>query len=127
MGCLQELSKSTDPDRRLLYGCALDAQETGNRELALMALKLVLDRIGLVAPDVGHIPTILRCTIRLTMAEIEGSRESESSIESLCSLLEKGEYMLLISSGAWNLYSGQPRIKPNDQDKDPEVQRNRVR
>lgn len=106
MGCLQELSKSTDPDRRLLYGCALDAQETGNRELALMALKLVLDRIGLVAPDVGHIPTILRCTIRLTMAEIEGSRESESSIESLCLLLEKGKYMLLISSGAWNLYFG---------------------
>lgn len=99
VGCLQGLSESTDPDRRLLYGCALDAQETGNRELALMALKLVLDQIGLVAPDVGHIPTILRCTIRLTMAEIEGSRESESSVESLCLLFEKGKCMLFVSRG----------------------------
>ncbi|KAH0614706.1 uncharacterized protein H6S33_000342 [Morchella sextelata] len=87
--CLQHLSESSDPDRRLLYGCALDAQETGNRELALVALRLVLDQIGLVAPDIGHIPTILRCAIRLTMAEIEGSREAEATIESLCLLLEK--------------------------------------
>lgn len=94
VSCLQGLSESTDPDRRLLYGCALDAQETGNRELALMALKLVLDQIGLVAPDAGHIPTILRCAIRLTMAEIEGLRESESSVESLCLLFEKGRLPL---------------------------------
>lgn len=104
VSCLRGLSESTDPDRRLLYGCALDAQETGDRELALMALKLVLDQISLVAPDVGHIPTILRCTIRLTMAEIEGSREPESSVESLCLLLEKGKCMLLVSHGTRSLY-----------------------
>lgn len=99
VSCLRGLSESIDPDRRLLYGCALDAQETGDRELALMALKLVLDQIGLVVPDVGHIPTILRCTIRLTMAEIEGSREPESSVESLCLLFEKGKYILFVSWG----------------------------
>lgn len=93
--CLRHLSESNDPDRRLLYGCALDAQETGNRELALVALGLVLDQIGLVTPDIGHIPTILRCAIRLTMAEIEGSREAEVTVESLCLLLEKGRLLLL--------------------------------
>lgn len=61
-----------------------------------MALKLVLDQIGLVAPDIGHIPTILRCAIRLTVAEIEGSRESEAAVESLCLLLEKGMYSFII-------------------------------
>jgi len=100
VSCLQGLSECADPDRRLLYGCALDAQETGNRELALVALKLVLERISLIAPDVGHIPTILRCAIRLTMAEIEGSREPESSVESLCLLFEKGKCPLVILYGS---------------------------
>jgi hypothetical protein len=125
--CLQHLSESSDPDRRLLYGCALDAQETGNRELALVALRLVLDQIGLVAPDIGHIPTILRCAIRLTMAEIEGSREAEATIESLCLLLEKGRLLLLPYVGTILIFmeaaeqAKRSRQKPRTSDKHIEI------
>ncbi|KAL7275567.1 sporulation-specific protein 22 [Rhizina undulata] len=87
--CLKSLAECQDSDRRLLYACALDAQDIGNRKQALNALKMVLQKLDVIAPEIGHIPAILRCTIRLTMAEIECSKDGSANVESLCFLYEK--------------------------------------
>lgn len=90
MSSLRRICGNEATDRRLLYACALDAQEIGNRKLALKALKEILHKFDTFPPESCHLPALLRSTLRLTMAEIEGSRDAQSSIEYLCTLYEYG-------------------------------------
>jgi len=81
-----------ESDIRLLYTCALDAQEVGNGGMALKSMTYILRQAegsSIVAPKM---PVILRSMIRLTMKEIEGTRDARSLVESICGLYESGTH-----------------------------------
>jgi hypothetical protein len=99
--CLKSISENPDTDQKLLYACALDSQEVGNRKLALRTLQLVLDGLETFSYEASNAPVLLRCLIRLTMTEIEGTRDAKNNIESLCTLYEKGNWILRVASNAW--------------------------
>jgi len=99
MNCLTVISQHPESDHRLLYTCALDAQEIGNKKIALKSLQYIL---GLAenSPDVASkLPVILRSTIRLTMTEIENTRDARSHVENLCNLYDRGKHRFSGVSG----------------------------
>ncbi|KAF8252313.1 SPO22-domain-containing protein [Wilcoxina mikolae CBS 423.85] len=84
LSCLASIAENPSTDQQLLYACALDSQEVGNRKLALRTLKLVLDSLETFPPsEASKAPILLRCIIRLTMTEIEGASDAKNNIESL--------------------------------------------
>jgi hypothetical protein len=99
--CLRIICSSSK-DLTLLYACVLDAQQVGNRPLALTALQLVLEKQGTVenssagSHNAVHLPSLLRSTISLTSAVLDGSKhaegspEAEANVEKLCKLFEGG-------------------------------------
>lgn len=89
MSSLRSICESETHTKQLLYACALDAQEVGHRKVALMALRMILDNIEIQSYE--HLPALLRCTIKLTMTEIESTSYSATNVDSLCALYEKGE------------------------------------
>ena len=99
--CLRIISSSSK-DPTLLYACVLDAQQVGNRHLALAALQLVLEVEGTfdnqsTGPSCTvHMPSLLRSTISLTCAALDGSKhaegspEAEANVDKLCKFFEGG-------------------------------------
>ena len=99
--CLQAISSSCK-DPTLLYACVLDAQQVGNRHLALAALQLVLEKQGTFENQgcgsacAVHMPSLLRSTISLTSTVLDGSKhaegspEAEASVDKLCRFFEGG-------------------------------------
>lgn len=72
--CLASLAKSIDKDRRHLYACVLEAQQSGNRAMAVAAFQALIDR-----PSEGvQLPALLRCTVRLLMEELETSTTTQT-------------------------------------------------
>lgn len=90
INCLEIIAQHPDSDHRLLYTCALDAQEIGNRRIALRSLQYILGLAENSSEVAAKVPVILRSTIRLTMTEIENTRDARSHVENLCSLYERG-------------------------------------
>lgn len=69
--CLSALVKHDDKERRYLFACVLEAQQSGNRALAIAAFQALLEQ-----PPTGvQLPALLRCTARLLMEELESSAE----------------------------------------------------
>jgi hypothetical protein len=109
--CLQIISSSSK-DPTLLYACVLDAQQVGNRPFALAALQLVLERQGTFESHgtgscAVHMPSLLRSTISLTSAVLDGSKNAEGSpeatanVEKLCKFFEGGvSFFGLLSANA---------------------------
>lgn len=98
--CLRVIASSSK-DPTLLYACVLDAQQVGNRPLALAALQLVVEKQGTFeghssASSALHLPSLLRITISLTAQDLDGSKhpegspEAEASVEKLCRFFEGG-------------------------------------
>lgn len=98
--CLRIISSSSK-DPTLLYACVLDAQQVGNRQLALAALQLVLEKHNSLdgrgtGSSTVHLPSLLRSTISLTSAALDGSKnpqgspEAEASVDKLCKFFEGG-------------------------------------
>jgi hypothetical protein len=99
--CLRVISSSSE-DPTLLYACVLDAQQVGNRHLALAALQLVLETQNTFESQSSgstctvHMPSLLRSTISLTSTvldgskHIEGSLEAEANVDKLCKFFEGG-------------------------------------
>jgi len=98
--CLQVIA-SSPKDPTLLYACVLDAQQVGNRPLALATLQLVVEKQGAfeshgAASSTLHLPSLLRITISLTSQDLdgsnypEGSPEAEANVEKLCRFFEGG-------------------------------------
>lgn len=95
--CLQMISSSSK-EPTLLYACVLDAQQLGNKPQALLALHLVLEKQDYDTPITVHLPSLIRCTIGLTSAILDGSEntaedstDQETNVEKLCFLFERGE------------------------------------
>lgn len=91
--CLRSLCENPSTDHRLLYACAMDAQDIGNRKIALQTLeRIVFTTMDTTPDEVCHVPSLLRCHIRLVVAEIEGKRnqaEREPLIDGLCQIYER--------------------------------------
>ncbi|EME48399.1 hypothetical protein DOTSEDRAFT_119511 [Dothistroma septosporum NZE10] len=71
MSSLQIVMKHSNTDPTHLYACALDAQQSDMRPMAVAALQAILDQ----RPPGMHLPSLLRCTARLIMSEsdVQGS------------------------------------------------------
>lgn len=90
--CLQSLCETPSTDRRLLYACAMDAQDVGNREIALQTLSRIVFTTEGSVDDVCHVPSLLRCHIRLVMAEMDSKKtqaERDQYVEQLCQIYER--------------------------------------
>jgi hypothetical protein len=61
--------RTAGQDPTYLYACALDAQQSHMRPMAVIALQAILDR----KPPGAHLSAVLRCTARLLIAELEAS------------------------------------------------------
>lgn len=65
--CLQAVLKNADRDATFLYACALEAQQSQMRYIAVAALQTILDK----RPPGIHLPSLLRCTARLLIGELQ--------------------------------------------------------
>ena len=98
--CLEVVHNASSEDSNLLYACVLDAQEVGDKDLAVAALQLVLEKYQYNAPSTIHLPALLRCIIRLIISQLESKTVSASGsevddiIDRLCKLFEVGELLL---------------------------------
>ncbi|OBT69660.1 hypothetical protein VE03_00976 [Pseudogymnoascus sp. 23342-1-I1] len=93
--CLNKVYEAATDDSTLLYACALDAQQVGDKALTIAALQLVFQKYEYNAPSSVNFPALVRCTIRLILSQLE-SVESEkdidmhSAVDQLCKLFEGG-------------------------------------
>jgi hypothetical protein len=67
MESLQVVLKHADRDATFLYACALEAQQSQMRHIAVAALQTILDK----QPPGVHLPSLLRCTARLLIGELD--------------------------------------------------------
>lgn len=83
---LHALSKHAEKDPSCLYACILEAEQVRSRHLAVLGLQRLLDK----QLHGTHLPSLLRCTARLMMNELE-SEESRSNgaVEKIVSLFER--------------------------------------
>jgi tetratricopeptide (TPR) repeat protein len=94
--CLERLSISSEKDAKLLYACVMDAQEVGDKAMAVEALELVLERCEHTILSEIHLPALLRVTIRLVKSQLEVKEAGSNVVEdhgvlSLCKLFEAGK------------------------------------
>ncbi len=79
-------------DATLLYACVLDAQQNGDRQITMKSLQMVLEKYEYSAPDGVHLPALLRCTIRLVLAQVDANDVPEEQkpalVEELCRLFD---------------------------------------
>lgn len=88
---LEKVYSNATKDATLLYACILDAQQLGNKELAIKALQMVLEKYEFATPDGVHMPALIRCTIRLIIAQLEAKDpavQQEATVEQLCRLFD---------------------------------------
>lgn len=64
---LNIVAKQADRDPAFLYGCVLEAQQSRMRQLAVAALLAIMDKL----PSNVHHTSLLRCTAKLLMGELE--------------------------------------------------------
>lgn len=91
VNALDKVYNSASKDATLLYACILDAQQIGNKELAIKALQMVLEKYEYATPEGVHMPALLRCTIRLIIAQLEADDvaiQPEAAVEQLCRLFD---------------------------------------
>ncbi|KAK5116066.1 hypothetical protein LTR85_009348 [Meristemomyces frigidus] len=69
---LHIITKHADRDPTFLYACVLEAQQSDYRRLAVAALQGLLDK----QPNGVHLPSLLRCTARLLIGELDAKERS---------------------------------------------------
>ncbi|KAI7074342.1 hypothetical protein KC327_g5276 [Hortaea werneckii] len=83
---LHHLSKNADKDPACLYACILEAEQIRSRSLAVLGLQRLLDK----QLHGTHLPSLLRCTARLMMKELESEESrSDEAMEQIVSLFER--------------------------------------
>lgn len=82
---LNLVSRHSHNDPEYLYACVLEAQQSGMRMMAVAALQALLDQ----QPPGIHLPSLLRCTARLLIAELETqSRSLNEAMEEVVLVFE---------------------------------------
>ena len=64
--CLEILVKNVDREPRYLYACVLEAQQSGDRAMAVAAFQALVNQ----PLNGAQLPALLRCTARLLMEEL---------------------------------------------------------
>jgi hypothetical protein len=76
--CLGSLVKHVDKEPRYLYACVMEAQQSGNRAMAVAAFQALVDQ-----PSNGiQLPALLRCTVKLLVEELETLNRSLAEVTS---------------------------------------------
>lgn len=84
-GSLQAVMNCADRDPTFLYACVLDAQQSGMRTIAVAALQAILDK----QPARIHLPSLLRCTARLLVGELDAKETvDDEAMEKLVCVFE---------------------------------------
>ena len=82
---LAVVMKHADRDPTFLYACVLEAQQSQMRHIAVAALQGILDKL----PPGVHLPSLLRCTVRLLIGELEAqSQEQDELMEEILRVFE---------------------------------------
>jgi hypothetical protein len=76
--CLGSLAKHVDKEPRYLYACVLEAQQSGNRAMAVAAFQVLVNQ----PPNGVQLPTLLRCTVKLLVEELDTLNRPLSEITS---------------------------------------------
>ena len=83
---LEALAHGSDGNYNFLYAAVLETQQSGMRSVAVAALQTLLDR----QPPGVHLPTLLRCTVRIMMGELQAQeRVTLETLEEVTQLFEK--------------------------------------
>ncbi|KAF2872932.1 meiosis protein SPO22/ZIP4 like-domain-containing protein [Massariosphaeria phaeospora] len=87
--CLDIICRQSSKDATLLYACVLEAQASGDKQQAVVALKKVLEKHDYSAPAGIHLPALLRCTTRLLVSELvkDGNLDSDV-VEQICNVFD---------------------------------------
>ena len=67
--CLSVVMKQADKDPTYLYACVLEAQKSNMRHVTVAALQALSEKLQ----QGVHLPSLLRCTARLLLGELEAS------------------------------------------------------
>ncbi|KAF2804066.1 SPO22-domain-containing protein [Mytilinidion resinicola] len=95
--CLDIVCQQSTKDATLLYACVLEAQQTGDKRQAVVALQKVLEKYDYGAPAGVNLPALLRCTVRLlSPLLVENGKINEDVAEELSKVLEGGACMKFI-------------------------------
>lgn len=82
---LDVVARHADRDPTFLYACVLEAQQSQMGHLAVAALQAILDK----RPPGIHLPSLLRCTARLLIGQLDTQdRSTEESSEEVVSVFE---------------------------------------
>lgn len=82
---LDVIMKHADRDPTFLYACVLEAQQSQMRHIAVAALQAILDK----QPPGIHLPSLLRCTARLLVGELEAQeRNPDEVVEEILRVFE---------------------------------------
>ena len=85
MQSLQVIISNTADEPTFLYACVLEAQKSGMRHVAVAALQALLDK----QPPNVHLPSLLRCTARLLIGELETQGHlTDQAIEDIVRIFE---------------------------------------
>ncbi|KAK3072410.1 sporulation-specific protein 22 [Teratosphaeriaceae sp. CCFEE 6253] len=84
--CLTIVTKHADKDATYLYACVLEAQQSKMRHVAVAALRALSEKL----PPGAHLPSLLRCTARLLIGELEArAQEIDRPMEDVVVLFER--------------------------------------
>lgn len=76
--CLESLVKNVDRESRYLYACVLEAQQSGNRAMAVAAFQALVNQ----PPNGVQLPALFRCTARLLMEELGDQSQAKAEATS---------------------------------------------
>ncbi|KAK0871741.1 sporulation-specific protein 22 [Friedmanniomyces endolithicus] len=71
--CLALIAKHAEKDATYLYACVLEAQQSNMRQVAVAALQALSE----TQPPGVHLPTLLRCTARLLVSELDANNTQD--------------------------------------------------
>ncbi|KAJ9210312.1 hypothetical protein DTO166G4_8087 [Paecilomyces variotii] len=86
--CLRALCE-LESGRTYILACIMEAQQSGNRQQAVVALKQLLDTLDHNDSKQIHLPALLRCTTRLLASNLEDETHELETPEYLCQIFEK--------------------------------------
>ncbi|KAH7122269.1 meiosis protein SPO22/ZIP4 like-domain-containing protein [Dendryphion nanum] len=88
--CLEIVCCKSHKDTTLLYACVLEAQSSGNKRQAILALEKVLNKYDYNVPTGVHLPALLRCTARLLFSQITQNGKLDTVMVDEISKIFKG-------------------------------------
>ncbi|KAL1892941.1 sporulation-specific protein 22 [Ceratocystis pirilliformis] len=88
--CLRNITHATKASKDILYACVIDSQYAGNLDTAIIAMKNLMEVTEAVPDSNMHVPSLMRCTIRLLYQKLDRGvmNELEDIATDLCNVFE---------------------------------------